>query len=269
MLKEDNILVFDKFEKKDENNNYVPSYIDLFISNENTSNNMPEEEKDFVDLCKETTFVHNTFLKRAFNSAPVSEEVSEEYSTLVQEELENIAENDESQKIIDQLNYKYVKYSLGKDTQLFVRLNLEGYAPNSQGEPEEVMAKCFNEADLAMDMRGKLVTNKGALITLESKNNLSKICKWLCQAQLSDIKEIKLGFVSRQNPNDSKKQQLLAVDSYTINELTNILSFKPKECWGVMQYFINQLSQHQNDFYALVKVPFKPNVKLYHIPDEQ
>lgn len=131
------------------------------------------------------------------------------------------------------------------------------------------MAKCFNEADLAMDMRGKLVTNKGALITLESKNNLSKICKWLCQAQLSDIKEIKLGFVSRQNPNDSKKQQLLAVDTYTINELTNILSFKPKECWGVMQYFINQLSQHQNDFYALVKVPFKPNVKLYHIPDEQ
>lgn len=74
-----------------------------------------------------------------------------------------------------------------------------------EGEPKEVMAKCFNEYDLTQDMRGKLVTNKGALITSESKNNLSKICKWLCQAQLSDVEEIKLGFVSRTNQNDSKK----------------------------------------------------------------
>jgi len=61
VLKEDNIYIFDKFEKKDENNNYVPSYIDLVIANENTSNNMPEEEKEFMDICKETSFIHNSF----------------------------------------------------------------------------------------------------------------------------------------------------------------------------------------------------------------
>lgn len=72
VLKEDNIFVFDKFEKKDENNNYVPSYIDLLISNENTSSNMPEEEKDFVDLCKETSFIHNAFLKKAYSGAAVT-----------------------------------------------------------------------------------------------------------------------------------------------------------------------------------------------------
>ena len=60
-MKEHNIYIFDKFDKKDENNNYVPSYIDLIATNENTSANMPEEEKDFIDLCKETSFIHNTF----------------------------------------------------------------------------------------------------------------------------------------------------------------------------------------------------------------
>lgn len=115
VLKEDNIYVFDKFEKKDENNNYVPSYIDLFISNENTSNNMPEEEKDFIDLCKETSFVHNSFQKRAFNNDPVESEVEEEYAEMVEEEIESLKERDENQNILNQMNYKYVKYSLGND----------------------------------------------------------------------------------------------------------------------------------------------------------
>jgi hypothetical protein len=42
------------------------------------------------------------------------------------------------------------------------------------------MAKVLNEYDLTQDMRSKLISNKGQLITNESKNNLCKICKWLC-----------------------------------------------------------------------------------------
>lgn len=90
VLKEDNIYIFDKFEKRDENNNYVPSYIDLVIANENTSNNMPEEEKEFIDLCKETSFIHNSFQKRAFHSCPLTHPIAEPYRNRVEEELEQL-----------------------------------------------------------------------------------------------------------------------------------------------------------------------------------
>lgn len=71
VLKEKNVLVFDKFEKRDEHNNYVLSYIDLITTNENISTNMPEEEKEFIDICKESTFVHNTFFKRVLSKDPL------------------------------------------------------------------------------------------------------------------------------------------------------------------------------------------------------
>ena len=87
VLKEDNIYIFDKFDKKDENNNYVPNYIDLIASNENTSANMPEEEKDFIDLCKETSFINNSFQKRVFDSNPIKSQINEEYREMVEEEL--------------------------------------------------------------------------------------------------------------------------------------------------------------------------------------
>lgn len=79
VLKEKNVLVFDKFEKRDEHNNYVLNYIDLITSNENTSENMPEEEKEFIDICKESTFVYNSFCKKVLTKTVLEQEVDEDY----------------------------------------------------------------------------------------------------------------------------------------------------------------------------------------------
>ena len=83
------------------------------------------------------------------------------------------------------MNYKYVKYSFN-NMEIFVRLNLEGYVKSTskneddEDEIKEILVKCFNQYDLQEDMRQKLQTNKGALITQESKNNLCKMIQWLC-----------------------------------------------------------------------------------------
>lgn len=58
-----------------------------------------------------------------------------------------MAEEGQSSNILEQRNYKYVKYSY-KNYEYFVRVNLEGYIVNGQGEVEEVMAKVLNEYDL-------------------------------------------------------------------------------------------------------------------------
>ena len=92
---------------------------------------------------------------------------------------EQFLEEGQNNKVMEQKNYRYMKYELGKN-EYFVRVNLEGYVMTNSGEVEEVMGKVLNEYDLSQDMRQKLISNKGQLITNESKNNLCKICKWLC-----------------------------------------------------------------------------------------
>lgn len=81
---------------------------------------------------------------------------------------------------------------------------------------------------------------------------------------------MKLGFITRASASDAKKQTLLCVEDYSVKEFENILNFKMKEQWGVFHYLVNQIvDQESDDYYALVKVPFKPNVKIYHIPDNE
>ena len=95
---------------------------------------MPEEEKEFMDICKETSFIHNSFQKRAFNSDPIESEIDEEYRERVEEELESLKEQDESEQVLEQMNYKYVKFSLKeKQMEVFVRIELNGYIHNSRG----------------------------------------------------------------------------------------------------------------------------------------
>ena len=61
-----------------------------------------------------------------------------------------MAEEGQSSNILEQRNYKYVKYSY-KNYEYFVRVNLEGYIVNGEGEVEEVMAKVLNNKILAIN----------------------------------------------------------------------------------------------------------------------
>ena len=156
VLKEDNLLIFDKYEKKDENNNYVPSYIDLLVTNENTSSNMPEEEKEFIDLCKETILIHNSFQKRAYleNAKIVArlEDQQQDYRQMLadlgveqQEGGGNPDNEGEGETQNQRGNFKYVKYELEDDVEVFVRVNMEGYVLDKHGQVEEVLCKVLNE----------------------------------------------------------------------------------------------------------------------------
>jgi len=51
---------------------------------------MPEEERDFVDLCKESTFIFNSFKKKAFNKDGVKYEIDEEYSEMVESFIDEL-----------------------------------------------------------------------------------------------------------------------------------------------------------------------------------
>ncbi len=78
--------------------------------------------------------------------------------------------------------------------------------------------------------------NQGALISSEIRNNTCKIAKWICQAVLSSVDTIKLGYISRTQQKD--KHGILQVESQKISDLMASINFKMSEHWAVIFYLL-------------------------------
>ena len=73
----------------------------------------------------------------------------------------------------------------------------------------------LNEFDLTNEWRKKYEFNKGALLSSEMRNNMNKISRWLCEAYLAGINDIKVGLVSRTDAKDTKKHSIIGVETLT------------------------------------------------------
>jgi translation initiation factor 3 subunit D len=81
------------------------------------------------------------------------------------------------------------------------------------------MIRAVNEYDLSNEWRKKIKqNNKGSLISSEIKNQTCKISKWICQANLAGIDNIKLGYISRTNNKD--KHGILLVENQNVKYLS-------------------------------------------------
>ena len=60
-----------------------------------------------------------------------------------------------------------------------------------------------------VDWRHKLETQRGAVLATELKNNANKLAKWTAAALVSGVEIIKLGYVSRAHPRDTRHHVIL------------------------------------------------------------
>lgn len=155
--------------------------------------------------------------------------------------------------------------------QVVVRIEVDSYItdPNNEEKKNLCLVRALNENDLANDWRKKLTSNRGAVLSSEMRTNSCKLFKWLCQAHLIETDTIKLGFVSRANQKDHSKHVTLGVDSFALKELATILNFKIKDCWVIIKYLIEYLTKQPNGKFALVKMPFKSQIRIFRIPEEK
>lgn len=103
--------------------------------------------------------------------------------------------------------YKYRKFDLSTNDEepvyLIVRTEVDAVQKNSvSGENQHVTIKALNEFDNkaqgsggALDWRSKLVTQRGAVVATEMKNNSCKLARWTVQSILSKSDIMKLGYV--------------------------------------------------------------------------
>jgi translation initiation factor 3 subunit D len=182
--------------------------------------------------------------------------------------------------------YKYRRFdlSLERDEEplkLIVRTEVDAVMKHPTGGPDQqLVIKALNEFDNkapgsggALDWRTKLVSQRGAVLATEMKNNSSKLARWTTQAILAQADGMKLGFVSRANPRSAAGHVVLGVAGYKPKEFATQMNLNLGNGWGIVRTVVDRIrtldAEEPADAvkkYVLIKDPNKSVLRLYRVP---
>ncbi|OGE50911.1 hypothetical protein PENARI_c015G01683 [Penicillium arizonense] len=183
--------------------------------------------------------------------------------------------------------YKYRRFdiSLERDEEpvsMIVRTEVDAVMKGGPtgSEDQQLTIKALNEFDPkaqgsggALDWRSKLVSQRGAVLATEMKNNSSKLARWTTQAILAKADGMKLGFVSRVNPRSAASHVVLGVVGYKPKEFATQMNLNLGNGWGIVRTIVDRIRTLDSDEpadkvkkYVLIKDPNKSVLRLYSVP---
>lgn len=229
-------------------------------------------------LAMEATFINHNFALQT-----VTESDQAKVSFAQPNPFYNEAEETEP---LASKGYKYRRFDLSLERdenplQLIVRTEVDAVMKHPTGGPDQqLVIKALNEFDSkapgsggALDWRTKLVSQRGAVIATEMKNNSSKLARWTTQAILAKADGIKLGFVSRANPRSAAGHVVLGVAGYKPKEFATQMNLNLGNGWGIVRTVVDRIrtldAEEPADAvkkYVLIKDPNKSVLRLYRVP---
>ncbi|KAJ5114370.1 hypothetical protein NUU61_000129 [Penicillium alfredii] len=182
--------------------------------------------------------------------------------------------------------YKYRRFDLSLErdeepVRMIVRTEVDAVMKNpTGGADQQLIVKALNEFDSkaqgsggALDWRSKLVSQRGAVIATEMKNNSTKLARWTTQAILAKADGMKLGFVSRNNPRSAAGHVILGVAGYKPREFATQMNLNLGNGWGIVRTIVDRIRTLDSDEpadkikkYVLIKDPNKSVLRLYSVP---
>ncbi|KAK6205854.1 hypothetical protein LQW54_008149 [Pestalotiopsis sp. IQ-011] len=174
--------------------------------------------------------------------------------------------------------YKYRRFDLSLSEEepmyLMVRTELDAVQKNAiSGDDQYLTLKALNEFDNkapgsggALDWRTKLVSQRGAVVATEMKNNSVKLARWTVQSILSKADVMKLGFVSRANPKSNDKHVILGVVGWKPRDFANQMNLSLSNGWGIVRTIADMCLKREEGKFVLVKDPNKSILRLYEVP---
>ncbi|KAG6039793.1 hypothetical protein E4U41_002140 [Claviceps citrina] len=174
--------------------------------------------------------------------------------------------------------YKYRRFDLSTNDEepvyLIVRTEVDAVQKGTAGgEDQHVTIRALNEFDSkaqgsggALDWRSKLVTQRGAVVATEMKNNSCKLARWTVQSILSKSDIMKLGFVSRVNPRSNDKHVILGVIGWKPRDFANQMNLSLSNGWGIVRTIADMCLKREEGKFVLVKDPNKSILRLYEVP---
>lgn len=141
----DNVLIIDNYDE-------AATYLDMFTTNENTQNNMPQEENKIVESCIKATNATKSFKKQLASGKAqyTCDEASE-----------------------DQPYTRYIKIQLGKNMELYTRVNIDGVKTDEEGLIESYLIRSLFETETVYEWKKKFETSPGEVISQEYLANTS------------------------------------------------------------------------------------------------
>eukprot|EP01015_Nassula_variabilis_P035567 TRINITY_DN896_c0_g1_i2.p2 TRINITY_DN896_c0_g1~~TRINITY_DN896_c0_g1_i2.p2 ORF type:complete len:174 (+),score=46.13 TRINITY_DN896_c0_g1_i2:67-588(+) len=146
-----------------------------------------------------------------------------------------------------------------------VRTQVDSYVQTDMGQQKFLKVCALNESDLSSEWRKKYEFNKGALLSAEFRNNMNKVSRWLCEAYLAGVSDLKVGLISRSDAKDSKKHSLIGVESLSRKNIEQTIGFKMNEGWAYLKYLIEYLRGQEDGEYALVKPSYRQTIRIYKV----
>jgi translation initiation factor 3 subunit D len=197
--------------------------LDMVTVNENAADapmDASEGSKDVINqpaaLAEEATYINHNFANQV-----VIENESQKVEMAHENPFYNPAEETEPPA---SKAYKYRRFDLSTNEEepvyLVVRTELDAAQRNAtNGEDQFVTVHALNEFDSkaqgsggALDWRSKLVSQRGAVVATEMKNNSVKLARWTVQSILAKADVMKLGCVFL-SPSPFSQQISLTVSS--------------------------------------------------------
>ncbi|KAI8632287.1 eukaryotic translation initiation factor 3 subunit D [Xylariaceae sp. FL1651] len=251
--------------------------LDMVTVNENAADaplEASEGAKDGINqpsaLSEEATYINHNFSNQV-----VLESESSRVDMPNENPFYNAAEETEPPA---SKTYKYRKFDLSTSDEepmyLVVRTELDAVQKNAiNGEDQYLTVKALNEFDSkaqgsggALDWRSKLVSQRGAVVATEMKNNSVKLARWTVQSILAKADLMKLGFVSRANPKSNDKHVILGVIGWKPKDFANQMNLSLSNGWGIVRTIADMCLKREEGKFVLVKDPNKSILRLYEVP---
>merc|ERR1712003_234262 len=125
-------------------------------------------------------------------------------------------------------------------------------------EPDDyISVKALNEFDIKANnsWRTTLESQRGAILANEVKNNAFKLGRWTAQAMLAGCDTMKVGYVSRQTPNDPWSHSVLGVQTYPTDGFAEQIGLTRNNMFGILRTIIDLVMQWEDGKYLLLKDP--------------
>ncbi|KAG4220301.1 Eukaryotic translation initiation factor 3 subunit D, partial [Phytophthora cactorum] len=251
--------------------------LDMVTVNENAADAPMESSdgnKDGINhpaaLAEEATYINHNFANQV-----VLENENQKVEMAHENPFYNASEETEPPA---SKAYKYRRFDLSTSEEdpmyLIVRTELDAVQKNAiSGEDQFLTVKALNEFDSkaqgsggALDWRTKLVSQRGAVVATEMKNNSVKLARWTVQSILSKADVMKLGFVSRANPKSNDKHVILGVIGWKPKDFANQMNLSLSNGWGIVRTIADMCLKREDGKFVLVKDPNKSILRLYEVP---
>jgi translation initiation factor 3 subunit D len=268
--------------------------LDMVTVNENAADapmDASEGSKDAINqpsaLAEEATYINHNFANQVMveNENQKVEMTHENPFYNPSEETEPAASK----------AYKYRRFDLSLNDEdpvhLIVRTEIDAVQKNAiSGEDQFLTVKALNEFDHkaqgsggALDWRTKLVSQRGAVVATEMKNNSCKLARWTVQSIMAKADVMKLGytstlpshtkhvlieyrFVSRANPKTNDRHVILGVVGWKPRDFAQQMNLQLSNGWGIVRTIADMCLKREEGKYVLVKDPNKQILRLYEVP---